>query len=298
VPDPEFLSYRPKWADLYEPDDPGAAEAPFAGVPAVVRPQLVTRILPKEGRETLSALSLTEIISTTQRGIQFAGYDEVWGLNPNFSDLRKIGPEVTKLTRLDYGPESFREGSFVIEAELPDEEVTVRADQEERRVTSWQVLRRFGTILSAISNPQEQAKVSIGAIQAVEDLGKTLRREAERIEFRTILSADDVYHARAVAVDSAFIGHAAKLLTTRQTGRASLQSLEGTLTAIDIRKLSLKLTLPDARTTVQGSFSELIQYPLARAVGLRVRLTGDVEYRGRRPRFIQAQHFELLDEPV
>src|SRR5262249_5395087 len=115
VPEPEFLNYRPKWAELYSSDEP-AEEAPFAGVPVVLRPQLVTRILPKEGRDTLSAPSLTEIINATQRGVQFAACDEVYGWNPDYADLRTAGPEVTKLTRLEYRPESFQEGSFVIEA--------------------------------------------------------------------------------------------------------------------------------------------------------------------------------------
>jgi hypothetical protein len=298
VPEPEFLSYRPKWADLYRPDEPYAGEAPFAGVPVVLRPQLVTRILPMEGRETLSAPSLTEIIGATQRAVQFAGCDEVYGWNPDYSDLRTAGPEVARLTRLEYRPESFQEGSFVIEAELPDEEVTVAADHGERKVSSWQVLGRFRDLLTAISDPREQTTVSIGALQAVEDLGKTLRREAERIEFRTILSAEDVYQTRAFAVDLDYVGHVAKLRTTRQSGRATLQSLEGTLTAIDLGTSTLKLTLPGSRGTVRGSFSQLIRYPLARAVGMNVRLTGQVEYRGKRPRFIQAQHFELLDEAV
>jgi hypothetical protein len=263
-----------------------------------MRPQLVTRILPKKGRETLSAPSLTEIITATQRAVQFAGCDEVYGSNPNFSDLRTAGPEVAQITRLDYRPESFQEGSFIIEAELPDEEVAVSADQGERRVSSWQVLRRFRAFFDAISDTREHATVSIGALQAIEDLGKAVKREADRIEFRTIVEADDIYHAKVAAVDLSYISRVNKLRVARESDLATQDSLEGTLMAIDLGTSSLKLKLSNVATTVQGSFSPLIQYPLARAVGLKVRLTGQVERRGRRPHFIQAQHVELLEEPV
>jgi len=97
-------------------------------------------------------------------------------------DLRSAGPEVFALARLTVEP--FEEGSFVIPAKLEAIGVHVpAAGHEQHTVTAQNVVNRFDAILTVFGKPQPATEVSIGALQAIEALGRIIRRGAGSVEY-------------------------------------------------------------------------------------------------------------------
>src|SRR4029077_9107741 len=68
-------------------------------------------------------------------------------------------------------------------AKLEAAEVERPAMRERRKVTSQDVVKRFDAVWAAFQQPQAATDVSMGAILAIEALGRILRREAEAIEY-------------------------------------------------------------------------------------------------------------------
>ena len=67
-------------------------------------PRIDTRILPSDQGYSLSLRSLSEVAELTQKLADYAGYDVVYGPNPDFADLRSISADLTRLTRLTSEP--------------------------------------------------------------------------------------------------------------------------------------------------------------------------------------------------
>jgi hypothetical protein len=249
-------------------------------------------LIPLNGSPRLSAKTISETITLTQAIVQYAGHDAYHGSNPDFADLRSLDPEVLGLTRLSIEP--FEEGSFVIPARL--EAIPVQAPSAEggRTITTEDVVRRFDAILEILQKPRASSEVSIGAIQVVESLGRVIRREAEAIEFSSFDALGQPSLSRRV--DGDFIARVNEIRQSRRSTQATLDELEGQVTALDIMEGRLQLSIKGRQRRVTGHFSRMFLPSLLDSLGRPVRLRGLVSRRRKAPISIQIEDAELLGD--
>jgi hypothetical protein len=216
------------------------------------------------------------------------------GINPDFADLRSLSAPLINLTKLSIEP--FEGGSFVIPARLEANPLAVEGAEQPRQVTAEDVVKRFDEILAFLRKPASAPQVSIGAIQAVESLGRVIRREAMVIEFA---SFDAVGQPQPPTwVDEEYIGRVQKVRESRRPSQVRLETLEGTVTALDIVAETLHLRLHTSGERVKGTFSMLFQPTLVERLGQQVRLHGVAERRGKRIVSIRVESVEVPDEDV
>ena len=293
MPEPQYVDFKPRWMrELSEEDRHILDETPNVGSVAEVSPRINARLLPTGGSNKVSAKTLGETISLTQSIVQYAGYDVYHGINPDFADLRSLSAPLINLTKLSIEP--FDEGSFVIAARLEANPLAVEGAEQPRQVTAEDVVKRFDEILASLRKPSSAPQVSIGAIQAVESLGRVIRREPRAIEFA---SFDSLGQPQAPFwVDEEYIGRVQKVRESRRPSQAKLETLEGTVTALDIVAETLHLRIHPSGERVKGTFSILYQPTLVERLGRHVRLHGVVERRGKRPLSIRVESVEVPDE--
>lgn len=291
--EPKIVDFKPRWMrELTEEERRVLDGFSHSGSLAEVFPRINARLLPLGGSNRVSAKTLGEAISLTQSLVQYAGHDIYHGINPDFADLRSLSAPLVNLTKLSIEP--FEEGSFVIPARLEANPLTTEGAEQPRQVTTEDVVKRFDEILASLQESSSAIQASIGAIQTVEALGRVIRREAEAIEFS---SFDTFGHARSsLRVDEEYVERVHKVRESRQPTRAKLETLEGTLTALDIVRATLQLSLDGHRGRVRGTYPMLFQPSLMDCLGKRVRLLGPVEQRGRRIVSIQVVVIESLDD--
>jgi hypothetical protein len=241
------------------------------------------------GSHGVSAKTLGETVEVTQMIVQYAGYDLIHGVNPNFADLRSAGNNVFQLCKLTIEP--FEAGSFVIPARLEGQAL---ADSQRRPVTAEDVVQRFNEIFGAFEDTGPATDVSIGAIQAIEALGRVIRREAGEIEFTALDSLSRPKHPIRVTRET--VNRVAQVRTTRRTTLAHLEIIDGTITALDIVDQKLHISEASGGARIKGTFSVLFQPSMLECLGRRVRLLGIVERRGKRAISIQVQSVEIPDE--
>ena len=292
----KYTEFVPAWMKEADKADRILYDTPAVGSLAEVSPRIVARLRPRGGSHEVSALALVETLTCMQSLARFAGRDECHGINPDFADLRSLPGDVVSLSRLAVEPPE--EGSFVIPARLRAAPLACKGpeDAEPRLVTAEAVARRFHEILSSVGSQDTAARVSIGAIQAVEALRSVLRREADAVEFASFDSLGQPAKEQPVRVDAAFIRRVERVRQSRRHTEAKLEALEGVLTAIDL--VEQKLTVRHAITgeLVKGTFPPIFQPTLVRCLGGRVRLQGVVERRGDRVLSINADSVEVPDE--
>jgi hypothetical protein len=292
VPDPKIVDFKPRWWREPSGQDLSLEAGPLAGSIPEGPPRIYTRLVLRGGARGVSAKTLSEAVDLTQVVVQYAGCDVYHGVNPDFADLRSAGAEVFQLARLTVEP--FEEGSFLIPPKLEAPEVKAPAGGQRRKVTTQDVVQRFDGILTAFQGEQPVTEVSIGAIQAVEALGRVIRREAESIEYCLF---DTIGRpARPILVTPETITRVAQVRQARRPSQARLETLEGTVTALDLVEQRLQLSLDPSGVRVKGTFSMLFQPTLVERLGRRVRLHGAVERRGKRPVSIQVQSVEVPEE--
>lgn len=291
--EPKIVDFKPRWMrELTEEDRRILDEFGVSGSPAEVSPRINARLLPVGGSNRVSAKTLSEVIDLTQSIVQYAGYDIYHGINPDFADLRSLSAPLVNLTKLTVEP--FEEGSFVIPARLEADPLAVEGAEQPRQVTAEDVVKRFDEILATLRDQPSASQVSIGAVQAVEALGRVIRREAEAIEFAAF---DSLGQPRTpFRVDEGYIGRVRKVRESRRSTRAKLESLEGTLTALDIIAETLHLRLHPSGERVKGTFPILFQPTLVERLGRRVRLHGVVERSGKRLVSIRVESVEVPAE--
>ncbi len=287
--EPKRVDFKPRWMSELTEEDRRVLDAfSHSGSLAEVPPRINARILPQDGSHSLSAKALSEAIGLTQAIVQYAGYDVYHGVNPDFADLRSLSSEVVALTRLTIEP--FEEGSFVIPTRLEASPLAVADTTATRQITAEDVVKRFDEILASLQQ-SAATQVSIGAIQAIEALGRVIRREAQAVEFA---SFDAFGQPRqSLRVDEGYIACVHRVRLSRQPTRAKLETLEGQVTAIDIREGKLQLSIEGQRRRVQGSFSMLLLPSLMDYLGCRVKLEGYVEWKGKIPVSIQVLAAEV-----
>jgi len=267
---------------------------PNLGFPPVLAPRLVTRISPKGSTSQISALTLGDTLSATQRLLNYAGYELVRGIKLDFADLRAIDSKVSQLTKLSVEP--FEDGSFVIPATLSEDvEVAAEVNGESTSFRADDVLQRFSDILEGIKQRPKDFSVCLGALQVIEELGKVLNREASFVEYSSVGASKSPTERRVFIVDLAFVNMAIESRKHRLDPKAIIDTLEGQLTAVDISTGKLKVELP-SRETISGTFSPLVQDQVIRSLGRNVRLAGTVEYRLQKPRSIKVNEVELIED--
>ncbi len=289
----KIVDFTPGWMRaLSEKDRLVLGDTPPIGSLQEIAPRINTRILPLSGSHGISARTLVEAVDLTQALVNYAGSDVCHGVNPDFADLRSLGAEVFQLTRLTIEP--FEEGSFVIPARLTAAPLEVRDVEQKRTVSTLEVVRRFDEILASFQGPQAATRVSIGAIQTIEALGRLLRREASAIEYS---SGDALGRpCKPSLVDARYVEQVSQARASRQPTHTKLQVLEGRLTALDVTRGTLQLSIEGMRRRAKGNFPMLFQPSLAPRLGQRVRLLGQVEQRGNAPVSIQVLSVEVPDE--
>jgi hypothetical protein len=294
VPDPKIVDFKPRWWREHGGQEPLLEAGPLAGSIPEGPPRLCIRLVLRSGAHGVSAKTLSEAVDLTQTLVQYAGYDVYHGVNPDFADLRSAGMEVLELARLTVEP--FEEGSFVVPAKMESADVEAPAIGQRRKVTTQDVANRFDAILTAFRGPQPVTEVSIGAIQAIEALGRVIRREAEAVEYSLFDKLSRP--APPILVTPETISRVAAVRQARRPSQARLETLEGTITALDIVAETLHLRLHTSGERVKGTFSTLFQPTLVERLGRRVRLHGAVERRGRRVLSIRVESVEVPDEDI
>jgi hypothetical protein len=292
VSEPEIVDFKPRWMRERTDADRILDETPVVGSLAEVSPRINARLLPVGGSNKVSAKTLSEAINLTQSMVQYAGYDVYHGINPDFADLRSLSAPLVHLTKLSIEP--FEEGSFVIPARLEANPLATEDAEQSAQVTTEDVVKRFDEILVSLQKPSSAVQVSIGAIQTVEALGRVIRREAEAIEFSSFDTLGQARHS--LRVDEEYIDRVQKVRESRQPTRAKLETLEGTLTALDLVRATLQLSLDGHKGRVHGTYPMLFQPSLMGCLGKRVRIHGPVEWRGRRIISVQVVVIESLEE--
>ncbi len=287
--EPKVVDFKPRWMRDRTEADRVLDETPANGSLAEVSPRINARLLPLDGSPRLSAKTVSETIELTQAIVQYAGHDTYHGLNPDFADLRTLSPDVLSLTRLTIEP--FGEGSFVIPARLEANPIGVVGAEGRRTITAEDVLLRFDEILDALRQPSTSAQVSIGAIQVVESLGRVIRREAAAVEFSSFDSLGQP--RRSLRVDENYIARVNDVRRSRRPPQATLETLEGQVTALDIREGKLQLSIEGRRRRVIGHFTMMFLPPLLESLGRQVKLRGLVTWKNDKPIEIQIEDAEL-----
>ena len=293
--EPKHVDFKPRWMrDLSEEDRRILDETPAIGSLTEVSPRINARVIPLGGSDRLSAKTLSEALSLTQAIVQYAGYDVYHGVNPDFADLRSLSADLVSFTKLSVEP--FEEGSFIIPTRLEANPLAVEGAVQPRWVTAEEVVKRFDEILASLREQPSAPQVSIGAVQAVESLGRVIRREAEAIEFA---SFDALGQPRQpFRVDEEYVGRVQKVREARRPTRAKLETLEGQVTALDIREGKLQLSIDGRRRRVIGHFALMFLPSLMESLGRRVRLQGYVQWRRSMPASIQVVNAELLGDEM
>ncbi len=290
-----LVNFEPKWARKGLRRLSAPSDLPNLGFSPFLAPRLVTRISPKGDRSEISAITLGDTLSVTQRLLIYAGYDLVKGVKLDFAGLRgAIDPQVSQLTKLSIEP--FEGGSFVIPASLSEDvEVTVELNGTPTSVRANDVLQRFSDILEGIKARPKDFSVCLGALQVIEELGKVLNREASFVEYSSVGASKSPTETKVFVVDSEFVATATESRKHRQDPRAITDAIEGQLTMVDISTGKLKIML-QGRETISGTFNPLIQDQVIQLLGRNVRLAGTVEQRLQKPRSIIANEVELMED--
>ncbi len=291
--EPKIIDFNPRWMHHLSDDERYILEGtPLTGSLPEVAPRINLRVIPATGLTRLTAKTLSETIELTQDIVQYAGSDVYHGINPDFADLRSLKTEIQQLTLLMIEP--FEEGSFVIPARLVGAALETGEADPRRKVSTADVVNRFDKILAVAQHQETAAEVSIGALQVVEGLGRVIRREAAAIEFTSFNMVGQ--QLSSIVVDTEYVGRVSHVLQSRQPTRAGLETLEGTLTALDLVRATMQLSLDGRKGRVQGTYPMRFQPTLIECLSKRIRIQGRVERMGGRTRSVQVLSVEALEE--
>lgn len=289
---PNPTDFRPKWYTTARPEDlVGLESEPWIGSQPLVFPRVTTRIIPLSGTAALSAKALSEIIENTQKVANYAAYDVVNGLNPEFADLRSMGQELLKFSLLTVEP--FEEGSFVIPARFEAAALEAVGDRN-RTVTTDEVAERFQEIFKALNTSAPSTGVSLGALQTVDALTRTLEKISADLEFTATNSYSEPFEL--VRTDAQYRARVQSVIRHRRPTSQCLETLEGRVTALDIVQGKLLLSMAGPEDRIRGAFPTTLHPKLMESLGRQVQLFGLIERRGGRPVRINIQDSETLDD--
>ena len=177
--EPTKTDFQPRWYRNANPELRNAlADFPANGSVPLEWTRIVTRVLPANGFNSLAAHTVSEVIDLTQKLAHYAAFDAIRGPNPDFADMRSMGAEVLDFSRLTIEP--FEAGSFVIPARFESRDF-LKSGETDKPISAESIANRFGTILESISTGEASNSISTGALQTVQQLNRTLKREASAI---------------------------------------------------------------------------------------------------------------------
>jgi hypothetical protein len=293
--EPIKTDFVPRWARAASSEHLEAVgDTPFTGGRPYDWPRIVARALPSTGRNCLDSKSVVEIIEMSQRLTQYAACDEILGFNPNFADLRQLEGSIVALSKLTIDP--FEEGSFVIPArfeadDLDTSELRTDTTAEPKLVSTEQIATRFGTILESVIT--DATTISIGALETIKQMHRTLKRDVIAIEFATFDRLEQ--RRKFQLVDPSYMQRVDSAIKHRQTTVTRLEYLSGRITALDLHREELKLSIAGQRDRVEGKFQAFLHQTLLDALGKKVELYGKVDFRGGRPKSISIHQAEILE---
>jgi hypothetical protein len=137
--------------------------------------------------------------------------------------------------------------------------------------------------------------VSLGLIQAIEELGKVTRQDVECVEYFPVGLTTQPNLPRRLSADRQYIESVCRNRKQRQDPKVIRDSIEGRLIAVDLGTGKLKLELRD-RSVVRGTFPLLIQERVIASLNKAVKLDGIIEHRNKRPFDIRAVDITPFDE--
>jgi hypothetical protein len=287
--DRRFVDFEPAWLKSKSAARDFLADTPALGVIHASAPKLPTRIVPRDGGNTISVLTLIDTVAATQRILNFASYEAIYGVHLDFSDLRSLESHVLELAKMHVEP--FEDGSFVIPASLGQDGFGVTVEGTKKELYPADVLSRFVDMMDGVARDGPRFQACIGAIQAIEELGKVLRREAATIEYYPIGFGGYCQSPKRIHVDQAYVDLVSAARKSRQDPRIKPDHLEGTLTAVDLIRGTFKVKTEE-RQTISGTYTPFMEDRMISSLGRPVRLFGDAEYRHFRIRSLRAVDIE------
>lgn len=280
----KYTDFRPTWAGNAE-DREFLSRMPDVGHYPDPAPSVSTRILPTSGRSAVSASTLSEAITIKQRIFHYAAYEVVHGIDPTFSDMRRIDDVCLQLGKLEVEP--FEEGSFIIPAELNAEPVSVPRDGTDLTFRPVDVLNRFNEVITGLGQISVDMHVSIGMLTEIGALNRLLRRDVQSLEFTTNFPQGEASARRSMRhiIDEKYLGGVNRIRKARRHEQVSSgDTLTGTLVAVDFESHKLRIKLDaEQKIVVPGTYLPLIESDIVACMRKRVRYFGQVWYRDRIP---------------
>jgi hypothetical protein len=280
----------PFWATRIKNDETVRAGEFTVGIEPDYAPRLPIRMVPSDGRHSLSAATVRDIIDTTQKIITYVAYEVVNGVRADFANLKLVDRSIVDYSTLQIEP--FQEGSFYIPTALTEESAKVKTNGKECDLSGSQIIERFADVMQ--NADQDNLNASIGLVQAIENLGIVLRREVDLIEYHPVGFKGAAGTKKVISVNQKFVGKVSETRKRRQDPKEMPDVIDGVLTAVDLTNGKLKLETESG--TISGTFSSFMTDTLVESLRKKVRISGVVEYKNSKPKFIRAFFFEPQDE--
>src|SRR5262249_42514693 len=147
--------------------------------------------------------------------------------------------KVLELARLRVEP--FDVGSFVIPGILAEDPIVIPVNGQTNAFTGHGVLERFVEIMNGAASRGGPSQTSVGALQAIEELGKILRREAVLIEYRPMGFSQEPTEPTSILVDRQYVDAVSANRKFRVDPRSAPDQLNGVLTAVDLAESKFKM---------------------------------------------------------
>lgn len=268
----------PKWvADVVNESDPHSlGEAlPFP-------PRVPTSIIPVQHANRVPAPFLKDIIHHTQNLVYYSALVAAYGPNPGYADLRGLDKDLKSMATLKVS--AFSEGSFVIPAELEDQGITVKNNNEASTVTTSDIVDAFTGTMSLLEFTNFKLPTAInlpmGVLSIVEAIGDGLERHASKIIFSP--STYTQIEEKTVTVDHAYVMKAKSIYDTR-VGKSATQisGLTGRLIGLDIVNKRVRIYIEEVDGEdyyVSGTFDSHLIEPLVERMAKIVTLEGTITY--------------------
>jgi hypothetical protein len=286
----ERTKFVPKWARNSQ-DRELLSEMPDIGRAPPPLPSVTTRIFPVRGGSRISASTLGDMVLLKQRIVNYVAYEVVRGIDPAFSDLRKIDDDCLQLARLDVEP--FDEGSFIVPAELCADPIVIQDADVARTISATDIVERLNVVMQELPQQGVDFNVSMGLLTEINSLNKLLKRDVASLELMTTLprEVDKGTNKQTMrhCVDQEYLKRVESIRSTRQRTRiCDGEELVGALVALDFesRKLKIKLDF-DNGLTVTGSFPPQLESQLVPCLMKNARFVGKVRFEYRTPKHIE-----------
>ena len=260
------------------------------------RPGITTRLVPKDNRRSISAKTIAEVMSATEKVLQYSAADLAFGSQPEFSNLNKVQRPLLDLGRLEIV--ALKNGSFVIDGEIAEAEATVTDNGVDRVVSATQLVERFYNVATGINNVSVNSELSIGMLNAIASLKQSFKRDTSLVEYYpTGGSFGNTADPRKVSIDTEYVERIANVAAARRQRSEEERTIRGRLFAVDMIKLefTLKHETVNGFNDVSGRFNEALHDAVIRCIDKIVDVTGSVTLENQTVKFIEAVGLEDIE---